>query len=203
MHPSVQPPAITKSVVLLRCLRRSDLQTNASFQLYAWQHKEFYLGQLTETGKDTLQKLWEGRSELEMNQTVSSEWFIGLRHWMGHFQNKEGTNAGGVLLPLCFIFYFLHLNKLLHMGTWKSHKGHRLRRPQMHGEYLLLQSENAISGWGEQTQLSGTVRGSKHIYRCVCTNIDCRRLGVRMLDHVGWSSKELLSREHNLGTNVF
>lgn len=137
MHPSVQPPAITKSVVLLRCLRRSDLQTNASFQLYAWQHKEFYLGQLTETGKDTLQKLWEGRSELEMNQTVSSEWFIGLRHWMGHFQNKEGTNAGGVLLPLCFIFYFLHLNKLLHMGTWKSHKGHRLRRPQMHGEYLL------------------------------------------------------------------
>lgn len=122
MHPSVQPPAITKSVVLLLCLWQSDLQTNASFQLYAWQHKEFYLGQLTETGKDTLQKLWEGRSELEMNQTVSNQWFIGLRHWMGHFQNKEGTNAGGVLLPLCFIFYFLHLNKLLHMETWKVTK---------------------------------------------------------------------------------
>lgn len=71
-------------------------------------HLTTHLGQLTETGKDTLQKLWEGRSELEMNQTVSNKWFIGLRHWMGHFQNKEGTNAGGVLLPLCFIFYFLH-----------------------------------------------------------------------------------------------
>lgn len=39
MHPSVQPPAITKSVVLLLCLRQSDLQTHGSFQLYAWQQE--------------------------------------------------------------------------------------------------------------------------------------------------------------------
>lgn len=150
MHPSVQPPAITKSVVLLRSLRQSDLQTNGSFQLYAWQHKEFYLGQLTETGKDTLQKLWEGRSELEMNQTVSSEWFIGLRHWMGHFQNKEGTNAAGVLLPLCFIFYFLHLNKLLHMETWKVTKatdwsGHKC-----------LENISCVAKWERDFRLRGT-----------------------------------------------
>lgn len=107
---------------------------------------------------------------------------------MGHFQNKEGTNAGGGLLPLCFIFYFLHSSKLLHMETWKSHKGRRLRRPQMHGEYLLCCT---VRTWpqaeGNRRSSLEPMRGIKHIYKCVCTNIDCRRLGVGMLDHVGKS----------------
>lgn len=114
-------------------------------------------------------------------------------------QRRNQRWGGGVLLPLCFIFYFLHLNKLLHMETWKSHKGRRLRRPQMHGEHLLCCKvlHTRLQAGGNRRSPLEPVRGIKHIYKCVCTDIDCRRLGVGMSDHVGWSSKELRSRTHN------
>lgn len=196
MHPSVQPPAITKSVVLLLCLRQSDLQTNASFQLYAWQHKEFYLGQLAETGKDALQKLGEGRSELEMNQTVSNEWFIGLHHWIGHFQNKEGTNAGGDASASLLHILLPPFEQVASYGNMK-----KSQRPQTEAATNVWRISPVL--WERDFRLRGTDAAhwnqweESNIFTSVCTNIDCRRLSVGMLDHVGWSSKELLSREHN------
>lgn len=90
----------------------THLQTQTSFHHYVMTTMEFCLSQMTETGKDTHHKQWEGRSEFVIwNRTESSCWLTQLCHHLECFPSKEGTSGGGVLLPLHFIFNFLHLSR--------------------------------------------------------------------------------------------
>lgn len=114
MQPLVQPPGLTKSVVLL--LWQHSLQTHTrTHQLPSLRHDnktEICLRQLAGTGKDTLHREWEGRSEFVMDPNREQQLIYTMMSPTGALPKQRRNQRCGWGGYFCLsIFYFLHSSR--------------------------------------------------------------------------------------------
>lgn len=185
MQPSVQPPTITKissSASLFETTQPAD-EHKLSITTYHDITQNFASVRRLKQGRTHFKSSEKAEVNLKWNRTVSSGWFLPVRHRLGHFQNKEGTIVMGGYFCLSssnFTSFIWAEHVASYRNIKKSQRNNRRQRlPQMLENISCVCTR--LQAGGIRCSSLEPVRGFKHIYICVCTNIpDCRVHGVGM-----------------------